>query len=757
MNAAPAPPTGAPVGMPHPFRMPSGTSLRFALLILSTSTAMAVAIGGAFSTAAYFGLGGDVDSISHALECAAENFEDMAADPGEISRRCLFPDFGNRTAVELAALGALWLVVGIVYWLLPGYRLRRRRLRPLPADGFADIRGTLEELVALAELRCRVRFVVAWRDLRPTGLAFGRVGRRYVMLSAGLLQLHRRDPEAFRAIVLHELAHLRNRDVDVAFLTLICSRLFVAALAAPLAVTAPVALLVAAVLMPGGLLYQLLFVLAQCALAATVVLTSTAVLRSRELYADARVAVWTRGAHSLRRVLAAQHGHEQGGGRRRPAYLRSHPTAGKRLAALSDTRLLFDFGPREAFALALTCSLVYQQEAQWTEDATHLADPSSPLSAVVPAVLLGGGVAMGIWRVTLAARLNHGRWAGAHRTGLAMAAGLIVGTFGDSSHHTALALGIANSLPVHLSWWLILGVVGYGFVRWNAATARAWAPVVLAGRRPLLLVVAGCAVGVALLSVWLGQAYAARTPGFGLLPLPRPLNLLPTPLDHLGFVFSTAVVMAPPWWVIALVAFTAGLPLAARLGGRLGERLDGRARAGTPGAGPERFLLQPVSAENSAAIVAPPRLRPLRALAQGVVFGAAAGLGLWLWHLFCAVVLPGPIVWIGAVFTFYAVACAVLLQLAVGFVVAWRHAPGELRALHGVLGALGAGLLLPAAAFTARAHFACVLWGTDNKACRVAPDLAPALSPDLNIAAWTAALALLLVPAWVALRDRGRH
>lgn len=751
MSAAPSPAVGAPVGMPHPFRMPSGTSLRFALLILSSSTAMAAALGGAVSTATYFGLGGDVGGLTDALTCAAEHFHDTATDLDKFRRTCPMPNSGNESAMELAALGALWLAIGVVYWLLPAYRLRRRRLRPLPT-GLADVQRTLEELVAVAELRCRVRFVVDWRAPAPTGLAFGRVGRRYVMLSSGLLQLHRRDPEVFRAIVLHELAHLRNRDVDIAFLTLICYRLFIAAVAAPLTVTAPFGLLVELVLVPSGVLYQVLFVLAQCALAATVAVASTAVLRSRELYADARVAVWTHGAHSLRRVLGAQHSREHTG-RRLPPFLRPHPTADKRLAALSDTRLLFGFGPWEAFGLALTCSLVYQRISQWTEEATRLTDNGSPLSAVVPAVLLGGGVAMGIWHATLAARLNRGRWTDAHRTGLAMSAGLIVGTFGDKLHSTALTLGVADSLPVQMSWWLILGSVGYGYVQWNAATAKVWAPVVLAGRHTLLLVVGGCAAGVGLLSVWLGHSYAAGMPGFQLLSLPRPLNLLPTPLDYLGFVFSTAFLLTPPPWVIALVVVTIGLPLAARLG----VRLLGRGRTEAPTTGPERFLLHAVSAENSAALLAPPQLRPLRALAQGVVFGAAAGLGLWLWHLFCALAFPWPIQWVGSVFSFYQLALAALLQLAVGFVVAWRHARSELRALHGILGTLGAGLLLPLAAITARNHFACLRWGTGHAACRVTPDVAFAAAAAPTITACTAALALVVIPAWTALRDRGRR
>ncbi|AOP47696.1 M48 family metalloprotease [Streptomyces lydicus] len=745
MSAVPA---GAAVGMPHPFRMPSGTSLRFALLILSMSTAMATTLGGLVGMAAYLGLGGDIGGITETMTCAAANLPGAATDPGKFARICPQPNLGDQTALGLAALGALWLAVGIVYWLLPAYRIRRRRLRPLPTTGLADVRRTLDEMVAVAGLRCRVRFVVDWRDRAPSGLAFGRVGRRHVMLSTGLLQLHRQDPEAFRAIVLHELAHLRNRDVDIAFLTIICYRLFVVAVAIPIAVTAPYALLVAWLLLPSSLLFQLQFTLAMCALAATVALTSTAVLRSRELYADARVAVWTGGAPSLRRLLAAQCDRERTDRRRSP-FLRPHPPAAKRLAALSDPRLLFAFGPREAFGLALTCSLVYQQMSQWAEEAARLTDQGSPLSAVVPSVVLGGGVAMGIWHAVLAARLSRGRWEAAHRTGLATAAGLIVGTFGDKMHGTALALGVADALPIQLSWWLILGAVGYGFVRWNAATARVWAPVVLASRRPLLLVVGGCAVGVALLSICLGHAYAAGAPGFQLVPLPHPLNLLPTPLDYLGFVFSTAFVLTPPQWVITLAVVAAGFPLAARLG----VRLSGRRRAGASTAGPERFLLQAVSAEDSAALLAPPQLRPLKALVQGAVFGAAAGLGLWLWHLFCALVFPGPIERVGAVFSFYQIALATLLQLAVGFVVAWRHARGELRALHGILGVLGAGLLLPLAAITARNHFACVRWGTGHAACRVAPDVAFAVSATPTVTAWAAALALLFIPAWTACRD----
>ncbi|MGR6972469.1 hypothetical protein ACU639_23260 [Streptomyces cynarae] len=143
-------------------------------------------------------------------------------------------------------------------------------------------------------------------------------------------------------------------------------------------------------------------------------------------------------------------------------------------------------------------------------------------------------------------------------------------------------------------------------------------------------------------------------------------------------------------------------------------------------------------------------------MAEGAVIGAAAGLGLWVVHVVSALVFPWPIQLVGAVFPLYFVPVAILLHLAVGFFVAWRNTDHELRSLHGVLAVLSAGLLLPVAAFTARDHFACVRWGTGHQACELVPS--PAMvSITATIVAWTAALALLLLPTWTALRDGARR
>ncbi|MFD8597101.1 M48 family metalloprotease [Kitasatospora sp. NPDC059646] len=742
--------SGGPFGLQHPFRLPSGTSLRFALLILSTSVAISEALGNTITTAAWFLFrGGSLDSLIDTLDCAPSAFAEFGTDPDAFTRRCQASVSapGAGAALNLALIVVLWLGVGVTLWLLPAYRLRRRRLRPFRPGAHPEIRRTLDALVQVAELPCAVRFVVDWRDQRLTGLAFGRVGRRHVLLSRGLLQLHRSDPEAFREIVLHELAHLRNRDVDIAFVTLVCQRLFVYAIAVPMAVLTPGAVLVSLVLLPGGAIFQLMVAVTQGALAITVACASAAVLRSRELHADARVALWTGGAPALRQLLRSQQASEQYRPRR-PPHRRTHPSAAERLAALANPALLFRFSAWEAFGLALSGSLVHLKAAQWTTAAVGLGS-DDVLGAAFAATALGGSLGAGIWRTTLAAHLDRTAWPGAHRTGLAVGGGLALGACMDERHFTALAMGVADPLPVQSSWWLLLGVVGYGFVRWNAALARTWAPLVLAARRPLLPIAVSTAAGAVLLALWLGSVYPLGTPGFGLLPLPRPLNLLPTPLDHLGYAFSVVAVVPPPPVVLAVVAATAALPLAAPFG----RRILRRARTGP---GPERFLLRPPPPDLAAALVVVVRQAPLRAVGHGIALGAAAGAALWLAHVVSAAVFPLPIEWLGSEISLYFVPVAMLLQLAVGLVAARLAPDRDLRALHGVLAALGAGLVLPVAAMTARDHFACVRWGTAHPACTWNP-LAEVGFETPVIMAWAAALALLVLPAVTALADGVRR
>src|SRR5262249_20877662 len=134
-------------------------------------------------------------------------------------------------------------------------------------------------------------------------------GRRYVRLNAGLTACHTTDPALFRAVVLHELAHLRNRDVDQAYLARAIWWSFLALALAPMVlVTVHPRLLATPTrwrLVDFWTKSTLRTGLALLVLTALVYLTRTAILRTREVYADARVSIWEGPGTALREVVSA--------------------------------------------------------------------------------------------------------------------------------------------------------------------------------------------------------------------------------------------------------------------------------------------------------------------------------------------------------------------------------------------------------------------------------------------------------------------
>ena len=73
-------------------------------------------------------------------------------------------------------------------------------------------------------------------NVRLSAFAFGRPGRRFVAISGGAAVAAARKPAAFDAVILHELAHVKNRDIDQTYLALAIWRAFVVAALLPLAV-----------------------------------------------------------------------------------------------------------------------------------------------------------------------------------------------------------------------------------------------------------------------------------------------------------------------------------------------------------------------------------------------------------------------------------------------------------------------------------------------------------------------------------------
>jgi Zn-dependent protease with chaperone function len=133
--------------------------------------------------------------------------------------------------VPLGSVGLLLAVAGLFYWFGPVWTIWLYHLQPLTtASGLrqedADLLGAY-----LQNLRTKIcgdnpaqpRTFPAFlwnlgdRDNQPNGECFGRWGRYYVVLNRGWMQqfLEGRDLAFLRVLVLHEIAHVQNRDVDI--------------------------------------------------------------------------------------------------------------------------------------------------------------------------------------------------------------------------------------------------------------------------------------------------------------------------------------------------------------------------------------------------------------------------------------------------------------------------------------------------------------------------------------------------------------
>ncbi|KJK42105.1 hypothetical protein UK23_38760 [Lentzea aerocolonigenes] len=306
--------------------MPSGTTLRFvSLVLLAIATTL-------FVFGQYAGMSPEDErcQVNAGLYLTSLHFPDHDESRWVAYRACM---------AELVVPRALWLSGGLVllfavslliYLVRPAWRIRRRKLVPVPEE----LRESLAELAGQAGLP-DTTFLLDPTSTRAGGAAFGNHRHKYVVLNAGMLVLHRTDSATFRAIVLHELAHVRS-DVTTTYATLALWRAFV------LVVLVPYLVLVA-IDWSGS--YALIGRLG--ALVALVFLARVAVLRAREHHADVFVARWTGSAEPYRTLAPSG---------RFQRWFGLHPAPAARSAAMREPDSLL----RPGFWEVLGCTLAVQ-------------------------------------------------------------------------------------------------------------------------------------------------------------------------------------------------------------------------------------------------------------------------------------------------------------------------------------------------------------------------------------------------------------
>jgi Zn-dependent protease with chaperone function len=469
----------------------------------------------------------------------------MAEHPECVTRENPFP-----LAPQWFALLLLAALIGLQLVVEPALRIFRRGLTEMRPEAFPDGGDLFGEVVRAAGVGHGVRFRCAAGDSRVGGAAFGYPWRKYVVLDGGLVPLAKDDPETFRGVLLHELAHVRNNDLGITALTVATWRAFVAVTLLPFAF-----LFFAdeqfTTITHGGLTAVQLIPFSVLALVAR-----NGVLHGREYLADATAARWAAGTAGLDRLLARDDTVRH----RIRVLFGFHPSPAHRRRALAESRPLWTSGLFDVFLLGALTGLAWPSVLYVLRRETFFdVGVSASLRALWPlTVIVGAALA-----TTVAGRARGGRPSGTSLVSVVFAAGVIGGV-----HLTFTGSGLGLfPVEVPFSWsmawcgvlvavcWLWSMIVDVTARQWSWASPRVAIPVLVA-------------VEAALLTLVLAPLLAARIDLQIIESLPSS-DSLPHLLDLRGAEPALVVVLAAAVIFPVIGRLT---PVLARLGGTTKRR-----------------------------------------------------------------------------------------------------------------------------------------------------------------------------------------
>lgn len=488
----------------NPFIFPSDTDFRFALLLI-------VVISATVFIYDWIHAGYAPDFAGQALTCFQEFGLGSGAVPEALGQSaadfnsCLALIYRQNLAWIFGGLAVVFALAAVLFFALPYWKIKREKLIPLSEEDAPEVRRYLEGLCAEVGLAPPPEFYWDPLSQAASGVAFGHPGRRFVALRGGLVVGFYTDLPAFRAVMLHELAHLHNKDVNKTYFTIALWRAFLAAALLPLAInllTAPRSLLSSL-----GVIAQLGW--RTLALVALVYLVRNAVLRTREYYADLRADAWAGPGSALQRVLSGL----PAGNAKRPLFLRLHPTPGQRREVLENVLPMFVMGYAVPLATGIAAGITFRNlERLFTmlltaSQAPHMAGFGAAL-LTTPWIL--GIVGIGIWRQVFAS--------GQDRLGLRgllpFAGGLWLGALaGNTISFESYTLGrlaeaglgnLVGRFVFYLVWASLLLLLISLFLRWVQTSARLWLEVSADRRFLRRAYIIVLSIACLVMAAWLG-------------------------------------------------------------------------------------------------------------------------------------------------------------------------------------------------------------------------------------------------------------
>lgn len=367
-----------------PFAFPAETNVRFLLLIVA-AVMLAVTVAPLLQ-AIYL----DAIPTPQAVELPTVETPDAVYFP--TAQDVLFGavrDAGRLLNFPTLLAAGVFVLALLIYRRHPARLRRRYGLQPISDD--TVLQRSIEQLSARANLP--PPSVEAPPGLLTTGgaQAFG-LGHRYAVRFDDARVRLRKQPALFRAVFLHELAHIANGDIGRTYFAeaLWRAALILAVGAYVLGIAGRFFGSLARRLGQGtaadwGAFFStnlplfLFSVLQLISLLALVYAIRASILRVRELYADWRVRQWAEG-EALLSLLSRRAAAEQQGRGWRHSW-RLHPTARQRLATLQNPIHLFRLSPDLPFFVGVLLALVVEG---WL------------VPVMIPSLITAGNAALGL-------------------------------------------------------------------------------------------------------------------------------------------------------------------------------------------------------------------------------------------------------------------------------------------------------------------------------------------------------------------------
>ena len=497
--------------------MGMGTTVRFALLMVllvvaSGALMNGVLAGASGSTGVGCELAGGADPDADTLQIQLVLADQFTAYDECMKRYQPSPPWWAVIGWPVAVLlGAV-----VVFRAIPARRLRSHRVVPLAeVDRDGAIGHALAAAAETAGLDRPLRAVVDPLARSTSPVVFGSDRRPVVWLPGPLLVYAATRPDHLRAVLLHEMAHIRHGDINLTYATFALWRVFVGLVLLPYAVWTAVAMFGDTwwssdepLRVRGALLAVLMVLL--------VYLARLDVLRSREVHADIAAVRWgaARGTWAaappdlptgrLRRVVASF-----------AELWRTHPRLDLRLAALSDSGSLFGVRGLPVFLTGVAATLVNSQLGSYVE--SYLARDGllrgwiTQALPLVSAGLVVGAVGFALWRAVEHAVTTSTPAPSGALAGLWLGSGL---AFGELFLNR---VAVTEWVPAHPEVLLLVIAAGMAVTWWIGQCARLWTAT-WRGRATRPVVVAALGAAWLALASWLvwwrgdGVIYASGWP-----------------------------------------------------------------------------------------------------------------------------------------------------------------------------------------------------------------------------------------------------